>query len=223
VNGEFLCHTLELPWRDNKSYISAIPSKTYGANVRYDKKDHWRIELRKEDTAPRTGVQIHIANNPSQIEGCIVPGSEVINASAEIPGKLSGPAFDRLKTAFYGTADPIASPNKAISLDIIYNVAPTEFVVRDEEAKTDAIYKQDGISWRLYYGPNNGRHVWDEIRRTMQFIIFKGVEGAGFWKNRYVRLQLHGGGNMEISDDNKEWSIFGEGSKIIRRDGTSRV
>jgi hypothetical protein len=85
-------------------------------------------------------------------------------------------------------------------------VASTEFIVRDEEANTEARYRQDGIAWLLFSHSANGRHVWDEIMRTMEYIIFKGVEGAGFWKNLYVRLRLHGGGDMEVSKDKLLWA-----------------
>ena len=31
VNGDIVCYTLELPWRDNIGFISSIPKGTYDA------------------------------------------------------------------------------------------------------------------------------------------------------------------------------------------------
>jgi Family of unknown function (DUF5675) len=221
VNGRFLCHTLERPWRDNQEYISSIPAKLYGGTLRYDHIDQWRIELRKEDTLPRTLVQIHIGNFPKQTLGCILPGMQLHNANAEI--LESGIAYDRLKAAFYGTDDPIASPNKVISLDIRYNTGPTEFVFQYDEPNSEARYKQDGTAWLLYSHSENGRHVWDEVERTGDSIIFKGTGDSGFWKGRQVRLPLHGGGDMQIKESGGGWATFGEGAKITRRDATSKI
>lgn len=219
ANGKFLCHTLELPWKDNRSYVSSIPSKDYNANVRYDKADHWRIELRNEETAPRSGVQIHIGNYPSEIQGCILPGMEVFNPKAEI--RSSAQAYSRLKTSFYGTGDPVSSPNKTISLSIKYNEAPTEFVVGSLDATTR--YRQDGVAWLLFSPSANGRHVWNEVRRTDKHIIFKGIIGSGVWENRYIRLALHEAAEMEISETGDDWDTFAEGVKVFRRDATSRL
>jgi hypothetical protein len=221
VNGKFLCHTLELPWRENKSYISSIPSKTYAGNIRYDKNDHWRIELRNEDTAPRSGVQIHVGNFPKDVEGCILPGMEVVNSKSEVLD--SATAYNRIKAAFYDSDDPVASPNKAISLDIRYNELPTEFIVWDEQANLEARYRQDGIAWLLFSQSSSGRHVWDEIRRTNDFLVFKGIVGSGVWQNRYIRLALHGGGDMQLSETGDNWTVFGEGAKITRKDATSKI
>jgi hypothetical protein len=221
VNGEFLCHTLELPWQNNRSFISSIPSSIYGANIRYDKSDHWRIELKNDDTQPRSYVQIHIGNTPKDLKGCISTGMEVINAQSKLV--KSAVAYGRLKNAFYGTDAPISTPDKEIKLEIRYNVAPTEFIVRDDDAGTEARYRQDGVSWLLFSDSASGRHVWDEITRTDAFIVFRGVRGSGFWEDRYIRFALHGGGDMQISDNNSDWSTFGEGTKIIRKDGTSRI
>src|SRR5688500_14099815 len=70
-----ICYTLELPWRDNLNDLSCIPDGTYSANIRFDKKDQWRIQLL--DVPDRGGVQIHIGNWPSEIQGCILVGTSV--------------------------------------------------------------------------------------------------------------------------------------------------
>lgn len=68
----YLCHTLELPWRDNDKGKSCIPPGTYPAFVRTDGPKGWRLELR--NTQDRKNIQIHVGNTPNQIEGCILVG-----------------------------------------------------------------------------------------------------------------------------------------------------
>ncbi|RXM52933.1 hypothetical protein BOQ64_00520 [Chryseobacterium sp. CH25] len=112
ANGKSICYTLELPWKDNLNNISCIPIGTYKGILRYDKKDGWRIQL---DNVPnRTGVQIHMGNYTTQIEGCVLVGTDakvencsVLNSSA---------AYVKLKEAFYGTNNPNSTPNKKITV-----------------------------------------------------------------------------------------------------------
>src|SRR4051794_965885 len=42
VNGRFVAHTLELPWRNNASYVSSIPDGTYRAILRWENPLGWR-------------------------------------------------------------------------------------------------------------------------------------------------------------------------------------
>src|SRR5688572_29357024 len=62
VNGQTIVYSLERPWVDNLNNISSIPSGKYSAHLRYDKNDHWRIEL--NNVPGRSGIQIHIGNQP---------------------------------------------------------------------------------------------------------------------------------------------------------------
>lgn len=110
TKGETLCYTLELPWADNSNNISCIPVGTYNGILRYDKTDGWRIQL--ENVPNRTGVQIHMGNYTSQIQGCILVG---INAKVDdCSVQNSSAAYSKLKKAFYGTSNPISTPNKKI-------------------------------------------------------------------------------------------------------------
>jgi len=45
LNGEIICYTVERPWLDNQKNLSSIPTGRYKARLRYDKSDHWRIQL----------------------------------------------------------------------------------------------------------------------------------------------------------------------------------
>lgn len=110
ADGKAICYTLELPWKDNSNNISCIPTGTYKGILRYDKKDGWRIQL---DNVPnRTGVQIHMGNYTTQIEGCVLVGTEAKVDNCTVVN--SAAAYAKLKEAFYGTATPNSTPNKNI-------------------------------------------------------------------------------------------------------------
>ena len=64
--------TLELPWKDNKMYISCIPEGTYVVEPNDTEKypDTYRIL----EVANRTGILIHWGNYPKHTLGCILMG-----------------------------------------------------------------------------------------------------------------------------------------------------
>lgn len=120
-NEYYLCRTLELPWKFNIKSISCIPIGTYGASLRYDKNDKWRLQL--TGVKGRSGVQIHIGNYPSEIQGCILVGMDA--SSNKI--SRSKEAYTVLKNKFYETAsldekmktckEPNFTPNQLISIE----------------------------------------------------------------------------------------------------------
>jgi hypothetical protein len=112
VNGTIKAYTLEKPWRGNAPLISAIPGGRYSAILRYDHSDQWRIELK--DVPDRTNVQIHTGNVPDNSEGCILIGKELGGDLCSIKAGTSAPAYRDLKNAFYGTPNPISTPDKTI-------------------------------------------------------------------------------------------------------------
>lgn len=112
ANGQVICYTLELPWKDNQNNISCIPVGSYKGILRYDKPDGWRIQL--ENVPNRTGVQIHMGNYTSQIEGCILVGTDAKVDNCTVLN--SSPAYASLKETFYGTISPNSTPNKKITV-----------------------------------------------------------------------------------------------------------
>ena len=71
-SNKFLCHTIELPWRNNKRNLSCIPEGRYEIVSRYSKrfKNHLWIKGVKN----RRLILIHPANNAlKELEGCIAP------------------------------------------------------------------------------------------------------------------------------------------------------
>lgn len=116
VDGKVQAYALELPWRGNRPLISAIPAGTYPGTLRYDHSDQWRIEL--QGVPGRTSVQIHTGNSPDDSEGCILIGKDLGPGLCRIKAGTSRPAYADLKRAFYGSDNPVATPNKTITVTV---------------------------------------------------------------------------------------------------------
>lgn len=71
-NSTPLCHTIELPWRDNQPNRSCIPLGTYVLRKRYSNKFRWHIEV--TNVPGRSLILIHPANHATrELKGCIAP------------------------------------------------------------------------------------------------------------------------------------------------------
>lgn len=68
----FIYHTLELPWKNNKLFISCIPDGVYRCAIRQSPKNGEVYEL--QGVSGRTYIQIHTANIASDLSGCIAIG-----------------------------------------------------------------------------------------------------------------------------------------------------
>jgi hypothetical protein len=64
--------TLELPWKNNQRNISCIPSAFYNVVPRYSEK--FKNHLHVLDVPGRSLILFHVANWPTNIEGCIAVG-----------------------------------------------------------------------------------------------------------------------------------------------------
>lgn len=117
VNDNIICYTLEKPWKDNQKNISSIPAGSYDGILRYDHSDHWRIELLNVP-GNRTHIQIHVGNTVADVSGCILVGDKLGPDLCTIVGGTSKPAYNKLKSAFYGTDNPTSTPDKNISVEI---------------------------------------------------------------------------------------------------------
>lgn len=116
INGTARMYALELPWHDNAPFISSIPAGVYQGTLRYDKPDHWRIQL--VDVPNRPGIQIHIGNVPADSKGCVLVGMSLQSGSL-CHVRDSASAYANLKNAFYGTSSPVATPDKAITVEFV--------------------------------------------------------------------------------------------------------
>jgi len=115
VNDKIIAYTLEKPWLGNAPLISSIPDGTYGGILRYDHADKWRIEL--TGVPGRTHVQIHTGNTPDNSEGCILVGLKLGGDMCSVVDSRA--AYAALRTAFYGTRDPVATPDKTIMVSVV--------------------------------------------------------------------------------------------------------
>src|ERR1051325_6395805 len=101
LNGEKVCSTIELPWKNNKSRISCIPEGTFELKKRYTPKfgKHFIVV----NVPRRNCILIHPANDASkELKGCIAPvtlvtgagqGTEARRALAKVVSLLY-PAID---------------------------------------------------------------------------------------------------------------------------------
>lgn len=202
VNGKFIAHTLELPWQNNKSYISSIPSGSYKAIVRYDKSDQWRLQL--EGVPYRSGVQIHVGNYPSQIEGCVLVGNQVKNAADSVSD--SSLAYSELRRAFYGTDTPTSSPNVVVNVTVDYSVGRTEF-----SGSNVTLRYQDRGRWEV---TGDGEHyLFSERYRDKSYIF---LDGSANGEATYLRVPLFGGAVNLADSPNGPWGEV-DSSPVSRR------
>ena len=92
-SGEML-FSLELPWLNNRSYVSCIPEGEYF----FMRDTHGRHTYFRVLNVPgRSSIEFHPANNTSQLQGCIAPCLRIDNGI----GIASRSACDKM-LAFYG-------------------------------------------------------------------------------------------------------------------------
>lgn len=79
LEGEPLCVTLELPWRDNLPNISCIPTGEYFLEERIDVLLHNGSEVHRTyevlAVEGREGILFHCGNTAKDTKGCILVGS----------------------------------------------------------------------------------------------------------------------------------------------------
>lgn len=90
---KFLCHTIELPWKDNQRNVSCIPEGRYKITPRHTEKRGWHYVL--ENVPGRSFILFHPANNAlKELRGCIAPVTQI---SGHGKGLESRRANDLLK------------------------------------------------------------------------------------------------------------------------------
>lgn len=97
--------SLELPWRNNEDRISCFPSGTYTAKRRFSpSRKVWLFEL--EEVPGRDHCQIHVANFPEQLRGCVAIGADHadINKDGLFDVASSGKGFKRFMELLKGHA-----------------------------------------------------------------------------------------------------------------------
>jgi len=110
LNGDKLCSTIELAWKNNASQISCIPEGEYELRKRWSPKFGWHLLLM--NVPGREYILIHPANDALQeLKGCIAPVSFL---TGEGKGNGSRMALQKLKEKVY----PVLEGNETVLLTI---------------------------------------------------------------------------------------------------------
>jgi hypothetical protein len=91
--GRSICHTIELPWLQNRRNVSCIPEGRYALRKRFTPKHGLHVLV--VDVPGRSGILIHPANYAkTELRGCIAPVHELTGPGS---GRQSRLANERLK------------------------------------------------------------------------------------------------------------------------------
>ncbi|MBS4063482.1 MAG: hypothetical protein KGZ74_02935 [Chitinophagaceae bacterium] len=92
LNGKKVCHTIELPWKNNAVRISCIPERTYRLQLRNSPR--FGTHLLVKEVPGRSLILVHAANDALQeLKGCIAP---VTTLTGEGKGRQSRVALAKL-------------------------------------------------------------------------------------------------------------------------------
>jgi hypothetical protein len=101
LNGEMVCSTIELPWKNNASQVSCIPEGKYELRKRYSQRFGWHLELM--NVPGRQLILIHPANDAlKELRGCIAPVSFLSGHGKGIQSRM---AFKKLIEKVYPALD----------------------------------------------------------------------------------------------------------------------
>lgn len=96
-----ICHTIELPWKENQKMISCIPEGRYEIVKRYNAKFKWHFIVM--NVPNRSFILIHPANDAlKELKGCIAP---VLILAAAGKGYESKKALKSLISIIYPLLD----------------------------------------------------------------------------------------------------------------------
>lgn len=97
----FVCHTIELPWKDNERSTSCIPEGRYELQKRYSPRFQWHLLVK--GVPGRSVILFHPANDAlKELKGCIAP---VCTLTGEGRGLLSKNALVRLVAVVYAALE----------------------------------------------------------------------------------------------------------------------
>lgn len=95
LEGQEVCKTLELPYKDNANNISCIPAGSYTLSP-YPSKKFGEVYI-VENVPGRTGILIHKGNTTDDIRGCILVGLEYGRLDDKRAVLYSQAAMNKLK------------------------------------------------------------------------------------------------------------------------------
>lgn len=101
VNGDKVCHTIELPWHDNERQRSCIPEGSYQLVKRTSAKYGKHILVK--NVKDRSLILFHPANDAkTELRGCIAPVTVLTGPGKGIKSRL---AFEMLRDLVYDAID----------------------------------------------------------------------------------------------------------------------
>ncbi|MFB2118001.1 DUF5675 family protein [Parapedobacter sp. 2B3] len=101
IGGRVICHTIELPWRDNRRNVSCIPEGRYRLELYCSRK--FGDCLAVKGVPRRHGILIHPANDAAtELWGCIAPVTKI---TGEGKGIYSRIALERLEREVMGVLE----------------------------------------------------------------------------------------------------------------------
>lgn len=80
--ASFTCKTLELPWKNNASNISCIPTGTYQVTWSFSP-SRLKYTYRVQNVPGRSGILFHVGNYFKDIKGCILLGSGLVDLNKD--------------------------------------------------------------------------------------------------------------------------------------------
>ncbi len=123
---QVVCHTIELPWLQNRSNVSCIPEGRYQVVKRFTNERGWHLYI--PEVPQRTFILFHPANNAlKELRGCIAPvtkltGPGLGTASRKATEKLQSLLFEVLER----NEDVFITIKKDMTMKVIDRVkAPT--------------------------------------------------------------------------------------------------
>ncbi|MCK5788549.1 MAG: hypothetical protein KAH32_06100 [Chlamydiia bacterium] len=107
----FKCDTLELPWKDNETGVSCIPTGAY--NIKRYSSEKFTNVYSIPGVSDRSYILIHSGNYYTDIEGCILVGDgyEDINSDGTLDVINSRNTLTKLKEALQYEEVPIIIQN----------------------------------------------------------------------------------------------------------------
>jgi len=124
-NDTFICHTIELPWKQNQKAISCIPEGKYllmvAENLRFG------VHIYLSGVKDRNFILIHPANDAlKELKGCIAPVTTITGAGKGLGSKK---AFNLLMETLI---DLLETPEP------LYLFITTKFLSYEKSIKSDS-------------------------------------------------------------------------------------
>ncbi|MDE3237283.1 MAG: hypothetical protein KGO81_15160 [Bacteroidota bacterium] len=104
--GMVVCHTIELPWKDNARNISCIPEGRYTLERRHSEKFGWHLHV--QGVSDRSLILLHPANDAlRELQGCIAPVSLLTGEGKGEESRKAMAALLQLCSGAFSREEPV--------------------------------------------------------------------------------------------------------------------